>query len=200
MIPRYPEQRSPVRTRVKLAPWFVLAVVVYGYCSDHHVHDPREFVLAVATDLRHTVGQDTKPHKPKRHSPAALTLVLPGSAARLSPERIHAYARAAGFSSSESVTATAVALAESGGRPQAHNPVPPDDSYCLMQINMLGQLGPARRARFHLRSNADLYDPATCMRAAYGISGGGADWTPWTTYTRGTYRQFLARSYQVGGR
>ncbi len=131
---------------------------------------------------------------------AASPLVLPGSAAKLPPERIYRYARRAGFSPDEAVTATAIALAESAGRPRAHNPHPPDDSYCLMQVNMLGSLGPARRVRFHLRSNAALYDPATCMRVAYGLSAGGSDWTPWTTYTRGTYRRYLARSHQAGGR
>src|SRR6266498_3293364 len=108
-------------------------------------------------------------------------------------------ARRAGFSSDEAVTATAIALAESDGRPRAHNPNPPDDSYCLMQINMLGRLGPERRARFHLGSNTDLYDPAVCMHVAYGISAGGSDWRPWTTYTRSTYRRYLDRAHQAGG-
>jgi hypothetical protein len=125
-------------------------------------------------------------------------LVLPGGSRALAPARIYRYARGAGFTPDESVTATAIALAESAGRPRAHNPTPPDDSYCLMQVNMLGPLGPARRAAYRLRSNADLYDPATCMRVAFGISGGGSNWRPWTTYTRGTYRQYLTRSYQAG--
>jgi Lysozyme like domain len=130
---------------------------------------------------------------------ATAPLVLPGSAARLAPERIYAYARGARFSPDESVIATAIALAESAGRPRAHNPHPPDDSYCLMQVNMLGQLGPARRATYRLRSNSDLYDPPTCMRVAYGISAGGADWTPWTTYTRGTYLRFLPTARRAQG-
>jgi hypothetical protein len=134
-------------------------------------------------------------------APRAQQLVLPGSGAAVAPARIYRYARGAGFTPDESVTATAIALAESAGRPRAHNPNPPDDSYCLMQVNMLGPLGPARRAAYRLRSNTDLYDPPTCMRVAFGISGGGADWTPWTTYTRGTYLRFLptARRAQGGG-
>ena len=129
---------------------------------------------------------------------AAPPLVLPGSAARLEPERIYGYARRAGFSPDQSVTATAIALAESGGRPRAHNPTPPDDSYCLMQVNMLGPLGPQRRARYHLRRNTDLYDPATCMRVAYGISAAGSNWRPWTTWTHGTYRRFLPTARRAG--
>jgi len=126
-------------------------------------------------------------------------LVLPGSAARLAPERIYGYARGAGFSPEESVTATAIALAESGGRPRAHNPHPPDDWYCLMQVNMLGPLGPDRRARYRLHRNEDLYDPATCMRVSYGISAGGSDWRPWTTWTRGTYRRYLDLAQHARG-
>ena len=94
------------------------------------------------------------------------------------------------------MTATAIALAESGGRPRAHNPNPPDDSYCLMQVNMLG---PERRGRYNLRRNADLYDPATCMRVSYGISAGGSNWRPWTTFTRGTYLRFLPTARRAQG-
>jgi hypothetical protein len=159
--------------------------------------------LALLLGAKPAADAATPPHHTaKRPAPLAKKatppLVLPRSAARLAPERIYTYSRGAGFSPEQAVTATAIALAESDGRPRAHNPTPPDNSYCLMQINMLGRLGPQRRARFRLRSNTDLYDPATCMRVAYAISAGGSDWTPWTTYTRGTYRQYLARSYQAG--
>lgn len=85
----------------------------------------------------------------------------------------------------------AIALAESGGRPEAHNPVPPDDSYGLWQINMLGSLGPARRSAFGLRSNQDLFDPLTNAKAAVAIASGGKNFVPWSTYTNGAYRKFL---------
>lgn len=78
--------------------------------------------------------------------------------------------------------AGAVAMAESSGNPRAHNAVPPDDSYGLWQINMLGSLGPDRRARYQLASNDALYDPATNARVMFGISGGGTNWKPWSTY------------------
>jgi hypothetical protein len=161
--------------------------------------------LALLLGAKPAADAATPPHHHQaKHSSGPLAkettppLVLPGSAAPLAPERIYAYSRGAGFSPEQAVTATAIALAESGGRPRAHNPTPPDDSYCLMQINMLGPLGPARRARYRLRSNTDLYDPATCMRVAYAISAAGSNWRPWTTYTHGTYRQYLTRAYQAG--
>jgi len=100
-------------------------------------------------------------------------------------------AQSAGLSSSAARIAAAIAMAESGGNPEAHNPKPPDDSYGLWQINMLGRLGPERRAAFGLSSNSELYDPATNAQAMFAISNGGARWTPWTTYTSGAYRRFL---------
>jgi hypothetical protein len=83
--------------------------------------------------------------------------------------------------------ATAIALAESGGNERAHNAVPPDDSYGLWQINMLGDLGPARRTQFGLTSNDQLYDIATNAKAMYAISGQGTNWRPWTTFQGARY-------------
>ncbi|XVV01507.1 type VII secretion target [Actinosynnema sp. CA-248983] len=110
---------------------------------------------------------------------------------RLSPEQIARHAHDAGFRGEDLTTAVAVALAESGGDPRAHNDVPPDNSYGLWQINMLGALGPARRREFGLESNRELFDPAENAKAANRISGDGRSWTPWSTYTNGAYRQYL---------
>src|SRR4051794_8716603 len=100
----------------------------------------------------------------------------------LSADAIRQYASAAGFSGNDLDIAVAVALAESGGNPKAHNATPPDDSYGLWQINMLGKLGPDRRKRFGLTSNDQLYDPATNAKAARIIFQ-GSGWSAWTTYT-----------------
>jgi hypothetical protein len=54
---------------------------------------------------------------------------------------------------------------------------------------MLGGLGPDRRAKFNLKSNSELYDPATNAKVAYGIWR-DSGWKAWTTYTRGTYKQY----------
>lgn len=110
---------------------------------------------------------------------------------KLSAEQIARYAYDAGFRGHGLSTAVAVALAESGGNPRAHNGVPPDNSYGLWQINMIGSLGPDRRHQFHLDSNGELFDPAANARAANAISGDGANFGPWTTYTSGAYRQYL---------
>ena len=99
--------------------------------------------------------------------------------------------RQAGWPESLIVTMAAIGLAESSGNPTAHNPVPPDDSYGLWQINMIGSLGPKRRAQYGLSSNADLYDPLTNARIALDIyrQQGLRAWGPYVTgiYKRPEY-------------
>jgi len=111
--------------------------------------------------------------------------------AKLSPAQIAEYAHDAGFRGQDLTVAVAVALAESGGDPKAHNPVPPDNSYGLWQINMIGSLGPARRDQFDLDSNRELFDPEENAKAAWAISGRGGSFQPWTTYTSGAYKKYL---------
>lgn len=97
----------------------------------------------------------------------------------------------AGGSAATAPVAAAIAMAESGGNPTSHNPRPPDDSYGLWQINMLGSMGPARRAQYGLKSNTDLYDPATNARVAVIMSNKGANFRPWSTFTNGMYKKYV---------
>ena len=111
---------------------------------------------------------------------------------KLTPEQIAGHAQAAGFRGEDLTTAVAVALAESGGRTQAHNTDAPDDSYGLWQINMYGALGPDRRERYGLDSDRELLDPATNAEAAYEVfRERGRSFEPWSAYTNGSYREFL---------
>lgn len=96
----------------------------------------------------------------------------------------------AGFKGDGLRTAWAVAMAESGGRPRALADDSDDLSYGLFQINMIGDLGPARREQYNLKSNEDLYDPATNARVAFLMSQKGTNWSPWTTYTGGAYKDY----------
>lgn len=96
----------------------------------------------------------------------------------------------AGFRGQNVYTMYGIVMAESGGNPLSHNPNPPDDSYGLAQINMLGSMGPSRRAQFNLKSNNDLYDPATNLRVAYALSNNGTNFSPWSTYTSGAYQKY----------
>jgi len=117
----------------------------------------------------------------------------------LSDAQIAVAARGAGLSGEPVAVAVAVALAESGGVPTAHNAIPPDNSYGLWQINMLGPLGTDRRQRFNLPNNEALYDPATNARVMAALSNGGRNWGAWTTYTSGVYLRFLARGRAAAG-
>lgn len=106
------------------------------------------------------------------------------------------YLRVAGWPENLIVTMAAIGLAESRGNPQAHNAKPPDDSYGLWQINMLGNLGPARRRQFGINSNSDLFDPLTNAKAALAIySQQGL--RAWSTYTNGLYQRFIPQSQAV---
>lgn len=111
--------------------------------------------------------------------------------ARLSQSQVQMYAQSAGLSADRARIAAAVAMAESSGNTQAHNPVPPDNSYGLWQINMLGSLGPDRRRKLGISSNEALFDPAVNARAMAMISSGGSNFGPWSTYTNGAYKKYL---------
>jgi hypothetical protein len=94
-------------------------------------------------------------------------------------------------------TAAAVAQAESGGRTDAilntaypsrpgyRKPSPgaqPEYSVGLWQINMRAH--PSYSQAFLLTATGNA-------QAAIAISGNGASWSPWSTYTNGAYKQFL---------
>jgi hypothetical protein len=87
----------------------------------------------------------------------------------------------AGFTGEGLRTAYAIAKRESGGSPTAFNgnAGTGDKSYGLFQINMLGGMGPARRAQFGISSNEALFDPAINAKAAFQMSKGGTDFGAW---------------------
>lgn len=94
---------------------------------------------------------------------------------------LKALLKEAGFEGQNLKEAWAVVMKESTGRPTAYNGnrATGDSSYGLFQINMIGSLGPERRAKFGLKSNKDLFDPLTNAKAAHYMSNGGEDWSSW---------------------
>lgn len=113
---------------------------------------------------------------------------------KLSAKQIADVARQAGIPEDKIPTMVAIAMAESGGDSEAHNPKYPDNSFGLWQINMLDepgyQLGAERRQKYGLSSNEELKDPLTNAKAAFDIlnsQGLGA----WSVYTSGKYKDFL---------
>jgi len=102
---------------------------------------------------------------------------------------------AVGFRGKDLVEAWAVAKKESGGRPLALNQSirTGDSSFGLFQINMIGDLGPDRREKFNLHSNAELFNPVLNAEIAFYMSQGGKDWTAWhgiTPRTKSLMRDF----------
>jgi hypothetical protein len=77
--------------------------------------------------------------------------------------------------------AAAVAMAESGGDPNAYGDAQYGGSIGLWQINV-----PAHPEY----DEQSLYDPTYNAHAAYSISSGGTNWNPWTTYRNGAYLQW----------
>jgi hypothetical protein len=90
-----------------------------------------------------------------------------------------------GFKGKDLVVAWAVAKKESNGRPLAFNGnhKTGDSSYGMFQINMIDQLGPDRRTRFDLDSNAELFNPVKNAEIAYYMTNGGEDWSSWKGLT-----------------
>jgi len=99
----------------------------------------------------------------------------------LSGKQLVEVLKQAGFTGEGLKMAWAIAMRESGGKPSAFNgnAGTGDKSYGLFQINMLGNLGPARLKELGLNSNEDLLDPLTNAKAAYKMSKGGTDFGAW---------------------
>lgn len=86
-----------------------------------------------------------------------------------------------GFEGKALRTAWAIAKRESHGRPMAYNGnrKTGDSSYGIFQINMLGNLGVARKEKFNLKSNVLLFDPVINAEITYYMTNGGTDWSSW---------------------
>ena len=106
--------------------------------------------------------------------------------AALSEGTLATLLRNAGFPEEKVPLMVNIAKRESGLRPGAHNPnaATGDNSYGLFQINMIGNLGPARLKEYAdigVKSYEDLKDPWKNVQAAkkvFDSQGLGA----WTTY------------------
>jgi hypothetical protein len=104
----------------------------------------------------------------------------------LSASAIATFAANAGFSGPDLVTAVSIALAESGGNPNALGDVGiGQGSFGLWQINSF----------YHPEYDPDftiLYDPQTNANAAYSVySVSGRTFKPWSTFNSGQYQAFV---------
>ena len=110
----------------------------------------------------------------------------PGSvpAGTLNLNQLVHLAKAAGANDSEAIRLASIAMYESGGNSNAHNPKYPDNSYGLWQVNMLDEpgymLGEERRNRYKLSNNEQLWDPARNAKIALDILR-TSGWSAWST-------------------
>ena len=103
--------------------------------------------------------------------------------ANLSFVQLYRLAVSAGFPEGSSAqTAAAIALAESGGNPQAVGDVALGGSYGLWQVFL-----PAHPQY----DEQSLFNPTYNAKAALAISSGGSNFQPWSTYNSGAYKSFL---------
>lgn len=86
-----------------------------------------------------------------------------------------------GFKGQQLKEAWAIAMRESEGKPTAlnKNRHTGDNSYGIFQINMIDNLGPARREKFSLKNNEELFNPVKNAKIAYHMSQGGKNWSSW---------------------
>lgn len=107
--------------------------------------------------------------------------------AKLTAQQIAGAAKAAGFPDSELATATAVALAESGGETTATNRNTNGSvDYGLWQINTV---------HGSLLSQGDKFNPTDNAKMAYTVwNGAGRKWSPWSAYNNQRYRTFLPQA------
>lgn len=114
---------------------------------------------------------------------SAPTLRIPKNGAHLNLDELRTLAAQVGFPDPN--LAAAVAMAESGGYVEAVGDVDKGKSVGLWQINLPSH--PTYDAR---RLTEATYNAT----AALEISKRGADWTPWTAYNSGAYKQYLPPS------
>lgn len=120
--------------------------------------------------------------------------------ARLTMSQAYAYARQAGFDPASAVIAAAIGMAESGLVTNSRGDVGLETSYWGPSVGIM-QIRTVKSATGTGgdRDIARLDDPLQNMIAAYDISHKGKDFSAWTTYTSGKYRQFLNQASGSAG-
>jgi hypothetical protein len=113
-----------------------------------------------------------------------------GNVGKLPASIIAVYAESAGFQGPDLQVAVAVALAESGGDPNAVGDldITPGGSIGLWQVNLKAHPG---------YTAYQLFDPQANANAAYSIyQDAGNSFIPWSTYTGGQYSAFIVQAQQ----
>jgi hypothetical protein len=124
-----------------------------------------------------------------------LVLAKYENAHSLSDKQLAELLKVVGFKGKAFRSACAIAKAESNGRPLAFNGnrKTGDSSYGMFQINMIGELGPDRRDKFDLTSNAELFNPVTNAQVALHMTKGGTDWSSWSSLNGKRYHEWYSK-------
>src|ERR1035437_1421125 len=115
--------------------------------------------------------------------------------AQLTPSQIAYYAQQAGFTGLGLINAVAVALAESGGSTTATHTNTAPGAYQGSVDQGLWQINSQAWPQYA----SGIFDPLANAQAAFAISKGGVDFTPWSTWLDGAYRGFLTQVNNVLG-
>ena len=154
-----------------VSPLVALALVVgANFTNTPEITEPKAYVaspkITVAPFVSPKVKPEVKTYKKNE---------------QLSPQELKDILYQVGFRGERLREAWGTAMKESTGRPRSHNNNldTGDNSYGLFQINMIGDLGPARRDKFNLESNEDLFDPVRNAEIAFFMSNKGKNWSAW---------------------
>jgi hypothetical protein len=157
----------------------LLAVVFVSVFSTHIQTSNAQQTIQSKDDLKIQIEKEIEAHKVKIRN-----LELKKFSEQTTPftdEELAKMLSTVGFEGRALKVAWAVVKKESNGRPLAFNGnvKTGDNSYGIFQINMIGGLGVARRDKYELNSNKDLFDPVVNAQIAYHMSNEGSNWTSW---------------------
>jgi hypothetical protein len=157
----------------------LLAVVFVSVFSTHIQTSNAQQTIQNKDDLKIQIEKEIEAHKVKIKN-----LELKKFSEQTTPftdEELAKMLSTVGFEGRALKVAWAVVKKESNGRPLAFNGnvKTGDNSYGIFQINMIGGLGVARRDKYELNSNKDLFDPVVNAQIAYLMSNEGSNWTSW---------------------
>ena len=157
----------------------LLAVVFVSVFSTHIQASNAQQTMQGKDALKNQIDKEIQQHKVKIRN-----LELKKFSEQTTPftdEELAKMLSTIGFEGRALKVAWAVVKKESNGRPLAFNGnvKTGDNSYGIFQINMIGGLGVARRDKYELNSNKDLFDPVVNAQIAYHMSNEGSNWTSW---------------------
>jgi len=157
----------------------LLAVVFVSVFSTHIQASNAQQTMQGKDALKNQIDKEIEAHKVKIRN-----LELKKFSEQTTPftdEELAKMLSTIGFEGRALKVAWAVVKKESNGRPLAFNGnvKTGDNSYGIFQINMIGGLGVARRDKYELNSNKDLFDPVVNAQIAYHMSNEGSNWSSW---------------------